>query len=60
MQMPSIGLSQHRSTTRGQNAVVVFAQIIDDALFNVAKALLSFPFEKFSNGATQALLNHVV
>jgi len=57
MQMLSIDVTQHGTTACRQNAVVVFAQIIQDVLFNVTKALLPFPIEELANGAPQTLLN---
>jgi len=60
MKMMAIGLTQHRAPTRRQNAVVVFAQVVQHTLLNVAETLFAFAVKEFSNGTTQSLLNDAV
>jgi hypothetical protein len=58
--MLSIGLSQDRSAPRRQNTVMVFAEIVDDVLLNVAESLFALAVKKLTDGTTQALLNDAV
>ena len=52
--------AQHRAAACGQDAVVVFAEIVDDALLDVSESLFALAVKKLTNGTTQALLNDAV
>jgi hypothetical protein len=48
-----IGLPQDRATASGKHAFVVERQVVDDSLFDVTKALLTFPFEVLPDRAAE-------
>jgi hypothetical protein len=60
MQMRAIGGSQNCATASGQHASAVLRELLNHLFLKVTKGLLTLAREKFTNRASNSLLNDLV
>jgi len=60
MQVLAVDLAQNSATTGGDHALVRATQVVQHLLLDIAKTIFSLSRKKFTDSASQAVLDHMV